>query len=271
VPPADLPPDAASARPQGTHPAYPHDAPLPLPGEQWRALCDAYADPPRAYHHIGHVFDTLAGFREVADAPGWRRPAEVWAALLYHDAIHVAGRKDNERRSADLALAHFRRWPVQPGGIGASEAGPHVTFGASADDAIASATDAARDTERAVPSAAFAPRRVAELIALTARHGTLDRSAVAGAIADPADLDDTLHMLDIDMAILGAEPAVFAAYDRAIAEEYRGRVPGFLYRRGRRAFFRGLLARERIYLSDVFHERCEAQARSNLQATLQRR
>lgn len=218
-------------------------------------MCDAYADPPRAYHHIGHVFDTLAGFREVAGGPGWRRPAEVWAALLYHDAVYVAGRKDNERRSADLALAHFGRWPAQA--AGARSSGP--------------ATDASCGGERAAPPAAFAPQRVAELILLTARHGALDRASVAGAIADPADLDDTLHMLDIDMAILGSAPAVFADYDRAIAEEYRGHVPGFLYRRGRRAFFRGLLARERIYLSDRFHERREAQARANLRAALQGR
>lgn len=215
-------------------PEYPLDAPLPLTREQWSVLCAAYAHPPRAYHHIGHVFDTLARFREVANGPGWRRPAEVWAALLYHDAIYEAGRKDNERRSADLALAHFARWPA----AGAS---------------------------------GFEPRRVAELILLTARHGALDRAALASAIADPADLDDTLHMLDADMAILGAEPASFADYDRAIAEEYRGHVPGFLYRRGRKAFFRGLLARERIYLGDFFHARREAQARANLEAALLRR
>lgn len=211
---------------------YPRDAPLPLSLEQWGELCAAYAHPPRAYHHIGHVFDTLARFREVADGPGWRRPAEVWAALLYHDAVYVAGRKDNERRSADLAQAHFARWP------------PEAASG-------------------------FEPRRVAELILLTARHGALDRAAVAAAIADPGDLDDTLHMLDADMAILGADPASFADYDRAIAEEYRGHVPGFLYRRGRKAFFRALLARECIYLGDFFHVRREAQARANLQAALQ--
>lgn len=238
-------PSDASALAGESPPEYPDDAPLLLPGEQWRALCEAYAHPPRAYHHIGHVFDTLTGFREVADGPGWRRPAEVWAALLYHDAVYVAGRKDNERRSAELALAHFARWPAQ----------------------------VAASAEMSVPgsagSAPFEPRRVAELIVLTARHGALDRAAVRAAIADPADLDDTLHMLDVDMAILGADPAVFARYDRAIAEEYRGHVPGFLYRRGRKAFFRGLLARERIYLSEFFHARREARARANLQAALQ--
>lgn len=201
-----------------------------LPDAQWRAVCAAYTDPLRAYHHIGHVFETLERFREIADGPGWRRSVEVYAALLYHDAVYVAGRKDNERRSADLALDHFARWPAS--------------------------------------TAEFDPARVAELILLTARHGAMDRAAVASSIRDPDDLDDTLHLLDADMAILGTEPARFADYDRAIAEEYRGHVPGFLYRRGRKAFFRGLLARERIYLSAFFHARCEAPARANLQAAL---
>ena len=66
------------------------------------------------------------------------------------------------------------------------------------------------------------------------------------------------------MAILGADRAEFERYDRAIAEEYRGVVPGWLYRRKRKAFMRGLLALPRIYLSDYFHARLETRARENL-------
>ena len=102
--------------------------------------------------------------------------------------------------------------------------------------------------------------RVAELINLTARHGQFS----------PADFEedgfalDARHFLDCDMAILGAEPEAFDAYDRAIAEEYRGHMPGFLFRLNRKRFLKGLLARERIYLSDWFHQRYDAQARANL-------
>ena len=70
------------------------------------------------------------------------------------------------------------------------------------------------------------------------------------------------------MAILGADAATFDAYDRAIAEEYRGRVPGWLYRINRRRFLRGLLGRERIYLSTFFHERLDLAARANLRRVL---
>ena len=65
------------------------------------------------------------------------------------------------------------------------------------------------------------------------------------------------------MAILGASPAAFAAYDAAIAIEY-GHVPREVFAVGRRAFLAGLAARPRIYLSDYFHTRLDARARANL-------
>ena len=105
--------------------------------------------------------------------------------------------------------------------------------------------------------------RVAGLIALTARHGALG----ADDFPRTPEGEDTRRFLDCDMAILGAEPEAFAVYDRAIAEEYRA-VPRWLYRRKRRAFFRGLIDRERIFLSDFFRDRLEAAARRNLRAML---
>jgi predicted metal-dependent HD superfamily phosphohydrolase len=112
---------------------------------------------------------------------------------------------------------------------------------------------------RWLPDAGINADRVAELIELTARHGAMQPDAFAGDTAD-----DTRLFLDCDMAILGAEPAAFDAYDRGIASEYRGHVPGWLFRTNRRRFLKGLLARGRIFLSDFFHARYDAQARSNL-------
>ncbi len=112
--------------------------------------------------------------QDVADGPGWQRPAEVYLAVLYHDAIYVAGRKDNEARSAALALQAIARAPELAG------------------------VDAAR---------------VEQLILLTARHGDLG----------PDDVDaEAALFLDCDMAILAAPEPVFAAYDRGVAEEYKG-------------------------------------------------
>ncbi|WP_119718416.1 HD domain-containing protein [Cognatilysobacter tabacisoli] len=108
---------------------------------------------------------------------------------------------------------------------------------------------------RWLPDAGVDADRVAALIEWTARHGRVDASEVDA---------ETALFLDCDMAILGAEPEVFDAYDRAIAAEYRGRVPAWLYRLNRRRFLKGLLARERLYLSAFFHERFDLQARRNL-------
>lgn len=200
-----------------------HD-PSSLPAEQLIALRHAYASPPRAYHHFGHVEDVLAHYRAVADGPGWRQPCEIGLAVLYHDAIYVPGRSDNEAESARLAGEHIARW---------------------------------------LPQAGIDSLRVSELILLTARHGTLNTAD----FGDTGAGDDTRRFLDCDMAILGAAPDAFAAYDAAIAEEYRA-VPRWLYRIKRRRFFRKLLASERIYLSEFFRNRFEAQARRNLQAAL---
>ncbi|MFT4197536.1 MAG: hypothetical protein QM601_06440 [Pseudoxanthomonas sp.] len=189
--------------------------PLPLPAMQWQALAAAYAEPPRAYHDIGHVQEVLRHHAEVAAGPGWRQPVETWLAVLYHDAIYQPGKSDNEARSARLAERHIAHWLE-----GLADAG-----------------------------------RVAQLIELTARHGQLR----------PQDVDtEAALFLDCDMAILGAAPAVFDAYDRAIAQEYAPVMPGWLYRRKRRAFLRRLLQSERIFLSEFFHRRLDAQARANL-------
>ena len=200
-------------------------APLKLPTLMLSALESAYASPPRAYHHFGHVQDVLHRFAEATAGPGWAQPVEVYLAVLYHDAVYDAGRKDNESRSAALAMSEIARW---------------------------------------LPDLAVDTVRVAELIELTARHGRIGPDD----LGDDGFALDARHFLDCDMAILGADPEHFDAYDRGIAEEYRGHVPGFLFRLNRRKFLRGLLARERIYLSDWFHQRYDGPARDNLARAL---
>lgn len=194
--------------------------PFPLPSGQLAEIEAAHAQPPRAYHHFGHVRALLRHFHDVAAGPGWRQPREVALAMLYHDAVYEAGRGDNELRSAQLARESIARW---------------------------------------LPDAGIDAGRVVQLIELTARHGSLR--------GDELDADAALF-LDSDMAILGAPPEVFDAYDRGIAEEYRGKVPGFLFRINRRRFLKGVLAQPRIFFSDFFHVRLDAQARENLRRVL---
>ena len=74
-----------------------------LPSRLLAELVAAYATPPRAYHAFGHVLEVADRFIEVEGGPGWARPREVLAAVLFHDAVYEATRTDNEPRSAALA------------------------------------------------------------------------------------------------------------------------------------------------------------------------
>lgn len=129
------------------------------------------------------------------------------------------------------------------------------------DNEARSAQLAREHIARWLPDAGIDIDRVAQLIGLTARHGALRREDV--------DAEAALF-LDCDMAILGAPPAVFDAYDKGIEREYRAVVPGWIFRRKRRRFLRALLARERIYLSDFFHAQLDVPARANLRRVTRR-
>lgn len=79
---------------------------------------------------------------------------------------------------------------------------------------------------------------------------------------------DAAVMLDIDLSILGRDAEAFDRYDANVRREYRW-VPGPLYRRKRREVLEGFLARPRIYVTERFFERYEAQARLNLARSIQ--
>lgn len=193
-------------------------APLAIPSACAEALVAAWSTPPRAYHNLDHLDAVLAAYDDAAARAPWRQPREVYWALCCHDAIYVAGARDNEARSADLADELAARY-------------------------LAPSLDRAR---------------VRALILLTARHG-----ALAGEDLD----DDAARFLDCDLAILAAPPAVYDAYEAAIAREY-AHVPPPAYRAGRRAFLAGLAAAPRIFSSDDGHRRLDADARGNLARAL---
>jgi predicted metal-dependent HD superfamily phosphohydrolase len=109
-----------------------------------------YGEAGRVYHDARHLDEMLAQVDAVARAVGWRAPVAVTLATLYHDAVYVVGRSDNEARSADLARA-----------------------------AVA----------RCLPDAAVDVARVAQLIVLTAEHGKLNPDAVDSEAALFLDCD----------------------------------------------------------------------------------
>jgi len=62
-----------------------------------------YEEPHRRYHDLQHLRECLDTFSAVAHLA--ERPAEVEAALWFHDAVYEIGRGDNEERSAQWARA----------------------------------------------------------------------------------------------------------------------------------------------------------------------
>ena len=80
--------------------------------------------------------------------------------------------------------------------------------------------------------------------------------------------DDCALFLDLDLAVLGAPPAAYAAYERGIAAEYLPLHGAAAYAAGRAAFLRGMLDRPRLFHTDRFHAALDGPARANLRRAL---
>ena len=83
-----------------------------------------------------------------------------------------------------------------------------------------------------------------------------------------ADDADGHVLLDADLAILGAPPAVYEQYARAIRREY-GWLGDDAYRHGRSAVLHHFLQRNHLYYTAPMRDRREARARANLRREIQ--
>lgn len=79
--------------------------------------------------------------------------------------------------------------------------------------------------------------------------------------------NDPMLIVDIDLSILGAEPAVYDQFEKDVRYEYK-RVPYFLYRQKRKEILASFLDRDRIYTHDTFYFDLEERARANLKAVI---
>jgi len=102
----------------------------------------------------------------------------------------------------------------------------------------------------------------AEALVLATAHG--ENEGERGTWAT-----DIRVVLDVDLAILGRTPREFAAYEAGIRAEYSF-LPDQDYRKGRRQVLESFLRRPLIYRTELFRERYERQARSNIQESLAR-
>lgn len=84
--------------------------------------------------------------------------------------------------------------------------------------------------------------------------------------APPAGLDEQI-LIDVDLSILGAEPARFAQYEQQVQQEYAW-IPEVQRRLGRRRILLSFLERPAIYSTALVRERLEPRARQNLRASV---
>ena len=98
--------------------------------------------------------------------------------------------------------------------------------------------------------------------AATMIHATAGHAVPPGLAPDLAG--DTAMFLDLDLAVLGANAAIYDAYERGIAAEYvpvHGRAR---FRAGRTAFLQAMLLRPRLFVTDAAHARLDGPARTNI-------
>jgi predicted metal-dependent HD superfamily phosphohydrolase len=85
----------------------------------------------------------------------------------------------------------------------------------------------------------------------------------------PPVTNDQALIIDIDLAILGASEAEYAAFEEGVRREYR-LVPFAIFRRKRADVLQGFLERDHIYTNEPFRSEREHRARANLLAAISR-
>jgi len=85
--------------------------------------------------------------------------------------------------------------------------------------------------------------------------------------ASPATSSDSQLVVDVDLAILGTDEDTYREFEVNVRKEYEW-VPGPIFRRKRAEILQSFLDRPCIYNTELFRDRYEAAARSNLVAAI---
>ena len=81
--------------------------------------------------------------------------------------------------------------------------------------------------------------------------------------------NDAQLLVEVDLSILGSEPAVYWRYEENIRKEYIW-VPEDVFRRERVKILRGFLDQQYIYYHREYRERFEVKSRANLERAIAR-
>jgi predicted metal-dependent HD superfamily phosphohydrolase len=130
--------------------------------------------------------------------------------------------------------------------------------------------DAIYDTHRSdneERSASWASSALSALGVSASRAKRVGQLVLATCHHEAGNDADTALLLDVDLSILGTRPENFDRYEAEVRREYAW-VSDADFRHGRRAILEKLRDRKRIYQTDFFHDRYEAQARANLTRSL---
>ncbi|AZO75149.1 MAG: hypothetical protein E5V92_01775 [Mesorhizobium sp.] len=169
----------------------------------------------------------------------------------YHNLAHI---------EAMLALAEkYRSLLHDPGAVEAAIWFHDAVYDSRAKDNEAkSASLAAKKLSGRISPDRLA--RVAAIINATATHQL-------PLLDDEKAASDAAFVLDMDLAILGAGPDAFDAYETAVRREY-GWVEEPMWRAGRAAVLKSFLARPHIFHTAEFRQRFEPRAKQNLERSL---
>lgn len=78
-----------------------------LADSYWKEILDSYSNKKRVYHNLTHIENLLTELEAVkADVSNWDC---MIFAIAYHDIIYNATAKDNEEKSAALAVDRLRK------------------------------------------------------------------------------------------------------------------------------------------------------------------
>ncbi|MEQ4304198.1 metal-dependent phosphohydrolase [Plantactinospora sp. B6F1] len=174
----------------------------------------------------------------------WREPHRH-----YHDVYHLAA----VLAVVDAAADHAARPDLVRLAAWCHDAVYDPRAGGDANERASAELGAALLTGLGVPAEAVA--EVVRLVLLTAGHR-----------AAPEDRDGAL-LCDADLAILASPAAEYDRYAAAIRAEY-AHVPEPMFRAGRAAVLRNLLALPALYHTPELARRAEQPARENLRREL---
>lgn len=126
-----------------------------------------------------------------------------------------------------------------------------------------------RATDNEERSVQLAQTSLGEILAESALLDAVSNLILATKKHDASLHVDAALLTDVDLSILGQSQARFWEYEAQIQKEYSW-VPIEIFSVKRAEILEGFLTRGRIYHTDGFFTRLEAQARSNLQASIRR-